>query len=136
MGRPLAVLRPPAEADDQEAAYYRERLEDPRLMTVSLAVRVSGFAYLAVPVGGRRLGGFLPMPELVTGWAVRSLLLGQSGFPHVRLSWSPYLDSCHVVAWGERPPDDLDDEGYGRFYGYSRAAIDRFVARQGRAACS
>ncbi|MEU0272297.1 DUF6302 family protein [Streptomyces sp. NPDC006307] len=130
MGRPLAVLLPPAEADDREVAYYRERLEDPSLMAAGLAVLVDGFAYLAVPVGGGRRGGYLPMTELVTGLAVRSLLCGRPGFPDVRLRWSPYGDCCHVVEWGDRPPDDLDDVIHGRFYGYSAEAIAQALAWQ------
>ncbi|MFJ6014433.1 DUF6302 family protein [Streptomyces sp. NPDC092952] len=127
MVSPLVVLLPPTEADEDEAAYYRERLEDLSLMEAALTVRVGGVAYLAVPVGGARRGGYLPMPELAMGCAVRDALRGTPGFPDVRLRWSPYEDACHVVAWGERAPED--DELQGRFYGYSAEAITQALAR-------
>lgn len=120
-----ARLLPPGEADERDAAYYRERLEDPALLEAAVAVRVGEDVCLAVPVGGRRRGGYLSVTEVMTGLAVRALLRGQAGFPDVRLRWSPYADTCHVVEWGERPPGG-DDAARGRFYGYSAEAIAAF----------
>jgi hypothetical protein len=88
-------------------------------------VRAVGF--LAVPVGGCRLGRHLSLSDVVTGLAVPALLDGRRGFPHVRLRWSPYRDTCHVVAWGARAPIQDDPETQGWFYGYSAEAIARLL---------
>lgn len=115
--QPVVRLLPAAEADATEIAYYRDRLEDPTLLDVAAAVLVNGLGHLAVPVGSRRRGGYLPVQDVVTGLAVRALLVGRPGFPDVRLRWSADLDVCHNVEWGERPPEWGDSER-GRFYGY------------------
>ncbi|UQA95709.1 DUF6302 family protein [Streptomyces halobius] len=126
--RPFVDLLPPAKAEDEEVEYYRERLEDPALIEAGAAVLIDRYALLAVPAAGQRRGGCLPMPDVVTALAVRAVLAGRPGFPDVRLRWSPYLDACHVVEWGERPPVHEDDAAHGRFYGYSAEAIARFEA--------
>jgi hypothetical protein len=102
--------------------YYRARLADLSLLDGSLAVGLGKAALLAVPVGGSRRGGYLSVDLLTTAVAVRDLLSGRLGFPDVRVRWSPYPDTCHVVEWGGTPPDG-DDIACGRFYGYSEAAI-------------
>lgn len=125
----MPALVDPAGADVRDADYYRQRLEDPSLLAGALAVRLSRDVWLVVPVGGRRRGGYLPVPDLLTGAAARRLLTGRPGFPDVRLRWSPYADCCHVIAWGEPAPREDDDETLGRFYGYSEDAINRFTGR-------
>ena len=137
-GEPRVTLEPVADASDgaaqavgeeeTDAAYYRERLADPSLINAGLIVRIGACAQLLVPLGGSRLGGFLPVPDIVTGLAVRGLLAGRPGFPGVRLRWSAYADCCHHVEWGARAPVCDDDEVRGRFYGYSAEAIRRFSA--------
>jgi hypothetical protein len=119
----LPALLPPGEADRQDWLYFQERLADPSLAARGLAVRFDWYTHLAVPVGGRRLGGYLSAADIMTGLAIRALLLGHPGFPDVRLRWSPDPDCCHVVEWGARAPLSDDDEVRGRFYGYSDHAI-------------
>jgi hypothetical protein len=106
-------------------AYYRSRLDDPTLMRAGVAVRIGGSVFLAVPIGGRRRGGYLSVPDVVTGMAVRALLTGRPGFPGVRLRWSPFADACHSVEWGAAAPEVDDAETLGQFYGYSADAIAR-----------
>lgn len=134
MREALAVILPLAEADEEGVTYFPERLDDPALMDAGAAVLVDGFAELAVPVGGRRRGGYLPVPDVVTGLAVRAALAGRPGFPQVRLRWSRDLDACHVVEWGEPAPVYEDHAAHGRFYGYSTEAIARFET--GSATCA
>ncbi|MDF2258389.1 DUF6302 family protein [Streptantibioticus ferralitis] len=45
---------------------------------------------------------------------------------NVRVRWSPYRDTCHMVEWGDTPPL-WDDAARGRFYGYSDTAITAFL---------
>ncbi|WP_323187163.1 DUF6302 family protein [Streptomyces sp. NBC_00063] len=52
---------------------------------------------LAVPVGSRRGGHFL-VACLCFGLKVRDVLLEQPGFPDLRQRWSPYPNTCPVVA--------------------------------------
>ncbi|MFI2312559.1 DUF6302 family protein [Streptomyces sp. CB00072] len=128
---PLAALLPPGAPDEEETAYYRQRLDDPSLLDRAVAVQVEGSVVLAVPVGGWRKGGYLSVSEVVTGLAARSLLRGRPGFPDVRLSWSPYPDCCHVVRWGAPVPYEDDPIAEGRFYGYSKAALASFAEAYG-----
>lgn len=117
------------EAAASELAYYRDRLDDPTLVRAGAAVELGGFAFLAVPVGGRRRGGYLSVADVMTGMTVRRLLLDRPGFPDVRLRWSPYADSCHTVEWGAPAPNVHDPAALGEFYGYSAEAIARHVAQ-------
>lgn len=128
MRKDLPVLLGADEAEEEEVAYYRQRLADPTLIRVGLAVRLGGFAFLAVPVGGRRRGGYLSVTEVVTGMAVRALLKGRAGFPDVRLRWSPWADACHAVEWGAAVPGTEDPVTLGQFYGYSAEAIGAYGA--------
>jgi hypothetical protein len=87
-----------------------------------VAVRLGKVALLAVAVGGQRRGGYLSVDLLTTAVTVAELLAGRPEFPDVRVRWSPYRDTCHVVEWGEPAPEH-DDVARGRFYGYREAAI-------------
>ncbi|MEW2066616.1 DUF6302 family protein [Streptomyces sp. NPDC007346] len=127
----LAVLVPLSEVSEPEVAYYRQRLDDPSLLERALGVQVEGTTYLAVPAGGCRRGGFVSVSEVVTGLAVRSLLRDRPEFPDVRLSWSPYADTCHVVRWGPPLPYDDDPVAEGRFYGYRAETIAAFMRAHG-----
>ncbi|MFD3978219.1 DUF6302 family protein [Streptomyces griseus] len=128
---PLASLVPPTEADADEVDYYRQRLHDPSLLEQAVGVELEGYVFLAVPVGGRRQGGDLSVPEVLTGVAVRRLLIGRCGFPDVRLSWSPYEDACHSVRWGAPPPAEDTCVADGWHYGYSDRAIASVVETYG-----
>ncbi|MFH8934129.1 DUF6302 family protein [Streptomyces griseosporeus] len=125
MTSPLKVsLLPPTDAMDYE--YMRARLEDPSVLAQSVAVQVFRLPLIAVAVGGPRLGGYLSVDPVAVAMAIRDLLTGRPCFPDVRVSWSPYLDSCHVVEWGGPPPLHNDAER-GRFYGYSAEAISKYL---------
>ncbi|MEV0259493.1 DUF6302 family protein [Streptomyces sp. NPDC050732] len=52
---------------------------------------------------------------------------------HLRMRWSTCPDEGLLVEWGEEPPmlwPPTDDADVGRFYGYSKAAIDQYTARR------
>lgn len=117
------LIRPPEAAHPRDIAYYVERLADPSLVRRSVAVEADGAHYLAVPVGGTRLGGYIPVASILTGIDIRDALTGRSGYPDPRLRWSDDPLCCHTVAWGPTAP-----EGHvpaGRFYGYSERAVSR-----------
>ncbi|MBB1245498.1 hypothetical protein GL263_18300 [Streptomyces durbertensis] len=123
----LAVaLRPAPEAYDFE--YFRDRLADPAILADAVAIRVFRAPLLAVPVGGSRRGGYMSFDLLSLAVATRRLLDTQPGFPNLRVRWSPYLDTCHTVEWGDPAPAWWEDDVvFGRFYGYSQDAIAAFV---------
>lgn len=77
----------------------------------------------------RRLG-WVANELLTMTVAVAELLANRPGFQNVRARWSPYRDTCHVVEWGE-PPPEYDDVARGRFYGYREAAIPELFAARG-----
>ncbi|MER5210935.1 DUF6302 family protein [Streptomyces sp. NPDC002838] len=120
------ALRPAAEAYDFE--YFRDRLAEPAILASAIAVRVFRAPLLAVPVGGSRRGGYMSFDLLSLAMATRGLLDTRPGFPNLRVRWSPYRDTCHTVEWGDPAPDWWEDDAvFGRFYGYSEAAIAAFV---------
>ncbi|WP_367435262.1 DUF6302 family protein [Streptomyces celluloflavus] len=124
-----AHLRPAKDAYDYE--YFRARLANPDLADTGVSIVLSRAPLLAVPTGGARRGGYMSYDQVVLALAVRRLLNGRPGFTDLRVLWSPYLDTCHVVEWGERsPPWWVGDEAFGRFYGYSEAAIAAHLRQQ------
>ncbi|MEU3862911.1 DUF6302 family protein [Streptomyces sp. NPDC028722] len=124
----IAVKVLPADhADVQDIAYYRDRLEDPSLIDAGVVVVMGPERHLAVPIGGRRRGGCIPVPTIRSGLAVRRALVDRRGFPALRVRWSVYPDTCHVVEWGEALPTTYDDAVRGRFYGYTPRAVARFI---------
>ncbi len=74
MGSAVAV-------DEEETAYYRQRLHAPSLLDQAFAVQVEGAVVLAVPVGGCRKGGYLSVSEVVTGWPHGRSFAADRGFP-------------------------------------------------------
>lgn len=127
--RPTVTLRPAAEAYDYE--YFRSRLAEPALLADAVAVRVFRAPLLAVPVGGSRRGGFMSFDLLTLAMATLVLLAEQPGFPHLRVRWSPFRDTCHTVEWGDPAPEWWEDDAVsGRFYGYSEEAIAAFAGRR------
>ncbi|MEU7180827.1 MULTISPECIES: DUF6302 family protein [Streptomyces] len=107
--------------------YFSVRLENHQLLHSSVAVRVFRAPLLAVPVGGRRRGGYFSASEVSIGLAIRNALAGTPGFPNTKLRRALFPDCCHVVEWGETPPDTESDVALGRFYGYSERAIAAHV---------
>ncbi|MGA5124416.1 DUF6302 family protein [Streptomyces pseudogriseolus] len=106
--------------------YYRSRLADPAILVDAVAICVFRAPLLAVPAGGTRRGGYMSFDLVTLAMAARDLLDGRPGFPDLRVRWSPYRDTCHVVEWGAQPP--ADDVSRGRFYGYSPKSIADFLA--------
>jgi hypothetical protein len=106
--------------------FYRDRLDNPGLLDRA-AVTEDGD--LAVPVGGKRRGGYVGVNTRAAGRRLVRQLAGRPDeFPAVRLvrgdgwlvEWGPELD------WrgdGERPEDYA---AAGRHFGYSDAAIAAF----------
>ncbi|MGW8329401.1 DUF6302 family protein [Streptomyces sp. NPDC055897] len=123
---PLTITCLPAE-EAYDYDFFRARLADTSVLKESIAIRMFRMPFLTVPVGGPRRGGYFPVPELGLGVAVREVLQGRPGFTSLRLRWSPWRDTCHVVEWGARPPAWWDDAALGRFYGYSSSAIAEFL---------
>ncbi|MFF9016125.1 DUF6302 family protein [Streptomyces sp. NPDC014870] len=125
---PAVSLRPAAEAYDYE--HFRSRLAEPALLADAVAVRVFRAPLLAVPVGGPRRGGYMSFDLLTHARATHVLLTEQTGFPDLRVRWSPYRDTCHTVEWGDSAPEWWENDAvFGRFYGYSEAAIAAFMQR-------
>ncbi|MFJ4686222.1 DUF6302 family protein [Streptomyces sp. NPDC088789] len=123
------TLRPAEEAYD--FAYFRHRLADPAVLADAIAVCVFRAPLLAVPVGGPRRGGYMSFDLLSPAVEARNLLAERPGFPDLRIRWSPCLDICHTVRWGQPAPAWWEDDVvFGRFYGYSEAAIASFVRNQ------
>jgi hypothetical protein len=119
-------VRPADRRDEWEASWYRERLLDQTLLAAGVVVVVDGVGFLAVPVGGARRGGYISADKRRAAGCIRDALAGRSGFPQVRVCWSRHPSVCHVVEWGEAPPDD-DDWARGAHYGYSEQAIRAYV---------
>ncbi|GGO99214.1 hypothetical protein GCM10012280_65150 [Wenjunlia tyrosinilytica] len=126
MTPPLCVTTlPPQEAYDYE--WYRDRLTDRSLLEYSIAIRIFRAPLLAVPVGGRRRGGSYSVSHPRYAVAVREILEGRPGFPHLRLVSRSHPDRCDMVEWGDTAPR-WDDAALGRFYGYEDAGMFAFVA--------
>ncbi|CAL9614769.1 hypothetical protein SUDANB1_05704 [Streptomyces sp. enrichment culture] len=122
-----AEVRRPDSREEWEASWYRERLAEPSLLNTAVAIVVGGTSYLAVPVGGERRGGYIPVRDPTSVMLLRQALEGLDGFPAVRVRWSTHPDTCDVVEWGDCAPDADGDAERGRFYGYSERAIARFT---------
>ncbi|WP_432156792.1 DUF6302 family protein [Streptomyces sp. bgisy153] len=118
-------LRPPTEAYDYE--HFQNLLADPSVLADSVAVCVHRAPLLAVAVGGPRRGGYLSLQHAEIGESIRRLLLGRPGFWDLRMTLSPWVDTCHVLRWGNEPPHAGDDAALGRFYGYSTSAIAAYL---------
>lgn len=119
-------LCPAEEAYDFE--HFRDRLARPEVLAHAVAVRVFRAPLLAVPADGPRRGGYMSFDLLTLAIGTRDLLTHQPGFTDLRIRWSPYQDTHHTVEWGDLAPEWWEnDVVFGRFYGYSEAAIAAFV---------
>jgi len=128
----LAVDRP----------WYAARLFDWWLLDFSIPVRGGDeHLMLAIPIGGRRRGGFVSLesPKDVDHAAER--LKGNAGFPNVRIECSRERGAYHEVRWGENEPlitkrsDQTEVQitqhrAAGEFFGYSDLAIRAFLLEQ------
>ncbi|MFE0477808.1 DUF6302 family protein [Streptomyces sp. NPDC058947] len=121
---PLTITAvPPAQAYDY--GYFLKRLAAPGILEGAVALRGFRALLLAVPVGGPRHGGYMSFDLCTVAQAAKAVLDGRPGFPELRVRWSPYRDTCHVVEWGGHPPDG--DAERGHFYGYSDEAIAKYL---------
>lgn len=120
-------VRPPDQRDEWQTSWYRERLAERKILEVAVVVVVGGAAFLAVPCGGGRRGGYVCADDTDVVWRLRDVLDRIDGFPDVRVRWSTEPDVCHAVVWGDPSPGFADDRRRGRFYGYSDEAIAAFV---------
>lgn len=113
--------RNPGPASVQDALnyqYYRDRLDDPGLLDRAVVTEDND---LAVPVGGKRRGGYVGADTRAAAVRlVRQLATRPDEFPGARLyrggpGW--------LVEWGPELDWRADDEVAGRHFGYSGAAI-------------
>ncbi|MFJ2906228.1 DUF6302 family protein [Streptomyces sp. NPDC091279] len=121
-------LLPPQAACDYD--YFRERLDDPLQADSGVAVALFGRPLLAVPVGGKRRGGYASYESLTDALQARDLhATVPVGFPDLRVRWSPDADTCHPVRWGDPAPRYWEggDDAEGRHHGYSDDAIAAFL---------
>jgi len=136
--RPVVALELQAHID-----WFAERLSDLALLGEAVVVRVDGEEWtVAVPVGGTRRAGFVPVATRRQAKRIFKQLLPYSRqFPNLRIWYSTSPDVCHNVRWGEAEPEIPDveasdevwmthDRSLGNLYGYSAQAIDRFIAEQ------
>ena len=104
--------------------YFRTRLEDPGLLDRAV---ITEEGYLAVPAGGKRLGGFVTVsPKAAGNRLVRKLAARPDEFPDARLVRGDPWD----VEWGPELDWDSGHVTIGRYLGYSEAAIAGYERMQ------
>jgi hypothetical protein len=118
-------LERPGALDEWEVSFYRDSLLDPSLLDASVVVVMGRTRYLAVPVGERRRGGWISVPDKRVLEQLVDALKGRDGFPQARVRWSGHPDVCHAVAWGATHPRTADENEVARFYGLDPAAVER-----------
>ena len=127
----MSKTNPGSVQDAPSYQYFRDRLDDPGLLDRAVVTEDND---LAVPAGGKRLGGYVQADARAAGARLmRQLAARPAEFPAVRLyrgdgwivEWGPELD------WrgdgGERPEDYV---AAGRLFGYSEAAIAAYGRRR------
>lgn len=113
-------------------AYFVLRLEDLGLLTGAWRWEYGDKAFVAVPVGGRRRGGYISAAGRKDARCIIRLLHGRAGFPSLRLSFCRIHGT--LVRWGDSAPvqpnkgaSERDRLRWiiksGRYYGYSDKAI-------------
>jgi hypothetical protein len=120
--------------------YFKERLWDLSLLARAVpAYEDEEEAWgVAIPVGGKRRGGYVATNDLRRCRQAVIQLGGNPGFPNLRINedlrvdpgyWGPE----HHLCWGD--PEPVDDGSTastfecGRYYGYSERAIHRYAAK-------
>jgi hypothetical protein len=125
--------KPVSVQDALNYRFYRDRLDDPGLLGRAI---VTEDGDLAVPVGGKRRGGYIQVNTRVAGTRlVRQMAARPDEFPAARL----YRGDGWIVEWGPELDwrgDDEHPEDYaaaGRYFGYSEAAVAAYGRK--RTAC-
>jgi hypothetical protein len=118
----------------QDALNYRffmDRLEDPGLLDRAI---VTEDGDLAVPVGGKRLGGYVvTYTRAAARRLIRQMAARPAEFPGIRLygggdwliEWGPELD------WRENDEHPEDYVAAGRYFGFSEAAVAAYGRMRG-----
>lgn len=114
--------------------FYRDRLDDPGLLDRAV---ITEDGDLAVPVGGKRHGGYIQVATKAAGFRlVRQMATRPDEFPAARLvsygdgplvEWGPYVDWRGDDAG--RPEDYI---AAGCLFGYSDAAIMAYSRKRGQ----
>ena len=100
--------------------YYLHRLADPSLLEHALVTKSGD---LAVPVGGARRGGWTQVTSKAEGrQLIEEMQQRPDLFPNPRFGYDG-----EVIAFGAEEPDD--DVEAGSYFGYSDAAIQKFVQK-------
>ena len=117
--------KPVSVQDALNYQFYRDRLDDPGLLDRAV---VTEDGDLAVPAGGKRLGGYLSMDARAAAIRLVRQMAGRPDeFPAARYHF--VCDVGWLVEWGPELDwrgDDEHPEDYaaaGRYFGYSEAAI-------------
>ena len=127
----MANRKPISVQDALNYRFYMDRLDDPGLLDRAV---ITEDGDLAVPVGGKRLGGYVSTDTRAAARRLVRQLAGRPDeFPAARLvpgyywlvEWGPELD------W--RGNDDDIPEDYvaaGRYFGFSEAAIAAYARKR------
>lgn len=108
--------------DSDDWRWYAERLEDPSLLEDAEDVGAPRECLLAVPVGGKRRGGEVDMENAREARDLVRYLRHFPGFPN------PRSEGVYVY-WGEpEPAFGSGPVAFGRYFGYSEAAIGEHMA--------
>ena len=120
----MSNRKPISVQDALNYRFYLDRLDDPGLLDRAV---ITEDGDLAVPVGGRRLGGYVGVDTRAAGARlVRQLAARPAEFPDARLlrgdgwlvEWGPELD------WRGNDGDIPEDYvAAGRYFGFSEAAV-------------
>jgi len=99
--------------------FYMDRLDDPGLLNRAV---ITEDGDLAVPVGGKRRGGYVGALSRAAGARlVRQLAARPDEFPAARYYF--HHGAGWLVEWGPELDWRSDDAAAGRHFGYSEAAV-------------
>jgi hypothetical protein len=109
--------------------YFADRLEDPSLLEGAVRIMHDGQpgVELAVPIGGKRRGGFVALIGVHECDAAVRQLEGKPGFPALRIVRGGHRSGYWELQWGD--PEPKGAVNLGRHFGYSEQAIQKFVER-------
>jgi len=122
-------------ASTAKRAWYQSKLEDPSILDHAVDLGYD----LAVPVGGKRRGGYVCPPDLAAYKVTMETLARHDGFPNLRII--PGNDEVpDNICWGDDGPalpNTNDDDSWARFdaargqyFGYSDRAIRSYIEQK------